>query len=137
MKLSGTINGEPIPWDIKTANVTPFTSIPDFAEKVQWKPVFKPGLVGQIERALKKYKSAVENTEIENGKVVGPKDASKEYYNGLYLDKMDAIFDEIATATKKFETFADDTAEVMAARKARDEANAFLQSKGVEPAKVA
>jgi hypothetical protein len=129
IKLTGTINGEPIPWDIETANMTPFRSTPAFDEALAHRPIFKGGLVGQIERALKKYKAAVENTKIENGKVVGPIDPKKEFYSGIHLDKMDAIFDQISAATAQFETFSDDTAEIAAARKAKAQADTFLKAK--------
>jgi hypothetical protein len=129
IKLTGTINGVPIPFDIETANRTPFTKIPEFAEMVAWRPMFKGGVVGKIERAMKEYKAAVENTVVENGHVVGPKDPKKPFYNGIHLDRMDTIFDKIEAATKEFETFADDTAEVAEARKARANADAFLKSK--------
>lgn len=126
IKLTGTINGEPIPFDVATANITPFTSIPEFAEKVEWRPQFKDGFVGKIERALRDYRSAVENTKIENGRVVGPIDPKKPYYEGIHLEKMDQIFDEISAASAKFETFSDDTATVHAARKQRAEAEATI-----------
>lgn len=132
IKLTGTINGQPIPWDIETAHTTPFRDIPDFAEQIVLKPVFKAGFEGQIAKAVKAYKASIENTKIENGKVVGPIDPTKPYYSGLYLDKMDEIFDEISKAAAKFETFKDDTAEVAAAKKTRDEANAFLKAKDEE-----
>lgn len=128
IKLTGTINGEPIPFDVKTANDTEFTKIPEFAEMIQWRPVFKGGLVGKIERALKEYKASLANTKIEDGKVMGPIDPKKPYYNGIHLDKLDTIFDKIEAATAEFQTFADDTAEVVAARKVRDEANRYLKA---------
>lgn len=129
IKLTGTINGEPIPWDVATANMTPFRKIPEFDEKIAWKPVFKGGIVGRIEKALKDYRASVENTKIVEGKVVGPIDPKKPYYSGIHLDKMDNIFDRMTTIAQEFETFSDDTAEVMAARKARAEADSFLSVK--------
>lgn len=132
IKLTGTINGEPIPFDVEAANLTPFRKVDEFAEKLAWKPVFKGSLVQTIERALKKYKASVENTQILDGKVVGPIDPSKEYYSGINLDKMDTIFDELSATAAKFETFSDDTAEVEAARKAKAEAESYLSSKEKE-----
>lgn len=129
IKLSGTINGVPIPFDCKLANETPFTKIPEFAEVVQWKPIYKGGVVGQIERAMKAYKASVENTKIENGRVVGPIDPKKPYYSGIHLDKMDNTFEKIESAVKEFETFNDDTAETEAMRKQRAEADKYLTSK--------
>ncbi len=132
IKLTGTINGQPIPWDIETAHMTPFTSIPDFAEQIILKPVFKGGFEGQIARAVKAYKASIENTLVKDGKVVGPIDPKKPYYSGIHLDKMDTIFDEISAAAAKFETFKDDTAEVVAARKAVAENETFLKAKEAE-----
>lgn len=132
IKLTGTLNGEPIPFDVKTANMTPFTDIPEFAEMVQWKPVFKGGFEAKIERAIKDYRAAVENTKIENGKVMGPVDPKKPYYDGIKLDKMDTIFDQLEQVAGQFQTFADDTAEVVAARKQHQETERFLVAKTKE-----
>jgi hypothetical protein len=129
IKLTGVNNGVPIPWDIETAAKTPFRKADKFAEQLAFKPKFKNDLVSVIDRALKTYKKSIENTKIENGRVVGPIDPKEPYYNGIHLDKMDEIFGEIETAAKKFETFADDTAEVAAARKARAQADSFLDAK--------
>lgn len=129
IKLSGTINGQPIPWDILTASRTSFRDIDDLKEMIVLKPTFKGGFVGQIERALKSYKASIDNTLIENGKVIGPIDPKKPFYSGIHLDKMDDIFDAIKAQAAKFETFSDDTAEVAAARKTREEADRFLKEK--------
>lgn len=129
IKLSGTINGQPIPWDILTASRTTFRDIPEFAEQIVLKPQFKGGFVGQIERALKAYRTSIENTQITNGKVVGPMDPKKPFYSGIHLDKMDEIFDAIKAQAAKFETFSDDTADVEAARKQIAEGQALLAAK--------
>lgn len=132
IKLTGTINGTPIPWDILGASRQSFRDIPEFAEQIVLKPTFKGGFVGQIERALKAYKASVENTLVKDGKVVGPIDPKKPFYSGIHLDKMDAVFDEIKSAASKFETFNDDTAEVMAARKTVEDNKRYLAEKEKE-----
>lgn len=137
IKLTGTINDEPIPWDVETANMTPFTDIPEFAEVVQWRPIFKNSLVQKVERALKDYRAAVENTKIEDGKVIGPVDPKKPYYDGIHLDRMDEIFDKIESATNEFQTFSDSTAEARAARKQLLQAEAALKATEPELAKQA
>lgn len=129
IKLAGTVNGVPIPWDIETANLTPFYTIPEFDEMIAWKPVFKGGIVGKLETALKAYKNAVGNTKIEDGRVVGPIDPKKPYYNGIHLDKMDNTFDKIELALNEFGTFADDTAEVAEARKLVETGQRYLEAK--------
>jgi len=129
IKLSGTINGHPIPWDILTASRTSFRDIPEFAEQIVLKPQFKGGFVGQIERALKAYKSSIDNTLIVDGKVQGPIDPKKPFYSGIHLDKMDEIFDAIKAQAAKFETFSDETADVAAARKQLAESQSFLDAK--------
>lgn len=129
IKLTGTINGKPIPWDILTASRTSFRDIPEFGEMIIERPMFKGGFVNQITRALKAYRESVENTLIKDGRVVGPIDPKKPYYSGLHLDKMDEIFDSIKASAAKFETFSDDTAEVAAARKSKADAERYLAEK--------
>lgn len=128
IKLTGTINGEPIPWNIEKANQTAFWNLRSADETVALKPVFKGGFVAKIERAIKDYQASIENTLIVDGKVVGPKDAKKPYYNGIHLDKMDMIFDKIASLAQEFQTFSDDTAEVVAARKRIDDDTKFVKA---------
>lgn len=128
IKLTGSVNGVPIPWDILTASRTTFRDIPEFAEQIVLKPTYKGGYVGQLERAIKAYQASVENTVVTNGEAK-PIDPKKPFYSGLYLDKMDAIFDEIRASVNKFETFNDDTADVAAARKQHADSGRTLEIK--------
>lgn len=124
--LSGTINGERRPFRCEDANKTPFTQLAAAREMVPMKPIFRDTLTSRIERALRDYKASVENTLVENGKVVGPKDATKPFYNGIHLDKMDEGFDSIEKALGEMLTFDDSTKDVYAAKEALKKAELEL-----------
>jgi hypothetical protein len=126
IRLTGNVNGVPIPWDIETAALTPFWTIPDFDEVLAFKPVYKDGVIAKIAKASKEYRDSVGNAKIVDGKVVGPIDPTKPFYDGIHLDKMDDIFDRVAKIVEEFETFNDDTAVRAKARKQKAEAEAVL-----------
>lgn len=115
IKLTGTLNDLPRPWRIEEANKTPFWLIKKLNEQIEWRPVFRDNLVSKLERALREFKNANENTKIENGKVVGPIDATKPFYDGIHLDKVMAQFDTIEHAVQELNAFADNTKDVRVA----------------------
>jgi len=126
IKLTGTIDGVPIPFNVDKANMTPFTDLASAKELVPMKPVFRDNLTSQLERSLKAYRTSIENTKIDNGKVIGPVDAKKAFYDGIHLDKMDAAFDKIAQIIAEMNSFKDDTKDVRAARDVIAKANMTL-----------
>lgn len=132
IKLTGTRDGVPLPWRIEEANATPFWGLREAKEQVALKPVWRPGIVGKVERAIREYKAAVSNTLIENGKVVGPIDKSKPFYDGIHLDKMDSAFDKIEAAVGELSMFGDSTADVRAAQKAQTDAAALLEREAAQ-----
>lgn len=121
INLTGMIPGSDgvrRPFNIEEANKTPFTSIASLAEVVIFKPIFKDSLTSKIERALKEYKAAIENTLIVPGEAPKPKDPKKPFYDGIHLDKMEAGFDAIEVILNKDLNFGDDTKDVYAANEA-------------------
>lgn len=115
IKLTGTINGERRPWRIEEANKTPFTSIAQLNEQIALRPIFKDNLTSKVERALKEYRTAVENTLVEQGQPAKPKDPKKPFYNGIHLDKMDSAFDQIELILSQVQSWGDSSKDVYAA----------------------
>ena len=123
MRLNGDIiNLSGMDGDIRQAfrceeaNLVPFTQLKAADERLVQRPVFKDNLTSKIERALKEYRAAVDNTLIENAKVVGPKDVKKPFYDGIHLDKMDAGFDSIEKTLTEILSFSDSTKDARVAR---------------------
>jgi hypothetical protein len=141
IKLTGTINGERRPFRVEEANKTPFTDLASAKEMVELRPVFRDNLIGPLDRAIKSYRASVENTKIENGKVVGPIDPKKPFYNGLHLNKMDEGFDAIQKIVGDMMSFGDNTKDVFdareALRKAQLEANDVGATDATDVAEVA
>lgn len=126
IKLTGTINGEPIPFDIERANLTPFWDLrKDDDDVVEWRPIFKDNVVGMIARSVKKFDTVLQNSKIDGGKIVGPVNPTKEYYQGYHIDKMKALMNKAEALLEEFQTFSDDSATRfgLAKQKAQIEAN--------------
>jgi hypothetical protein len=116
INLTGMLNGERRPFNIEEANKTPFWSISKLNEMIAERPVFRDNLTSKIERAQREFKAAVDNTLIENGKVVGPKDIKKPFYNGIHLDKMEDAFDKIEGILNELSTWSDSTKDIVTNR---------------------
>lgn len=116
--LSGTIDGERRPFKIEEANKTPFTSLASAREMLAMRPVFKDNLTSKMERAIKEYRAAVENTIIEPGKPPAPKDVKKPFYDGIHLDKMEQFFDTVEGQLSEVLSWADSTKDIYTARDA-------------------
>lgn len=126
INLSGMIPGSDgvrRPFLIEEANRTPFSASDKFREVVLFKPIFKDGLTSKIERAMKEYKAAVDNTLIVPGEKPKPKDPKKPFYDGIHLDKMEAGFAAIEKIMNTDLNFGDETASVYAAQDALKKAN--------------
>jgi hypothetical protein len=127
IKLTGTINGERKPWQVAKANATRFTELSSAKEFVALRPVFKDNLTSRIDKAVKDYRASTANSKIENGKIVGPKDAKKPFYNGLHLDKMEEAFEEIGKIMARIEALNDPTKDKYEADVAVRRANVALE----------
>jgi hypothetical protein len=141
ISLSGTLNGERRPFKVEEANKTPFTELAAARERVEMRPIFRDNLTSKVERAVREYKQAVDNTKIENGKVIGPKDPTKPFYDGIHLDKMDTVFDTIEQSLNELNALPDSTKDVrtaqMAMKKAQIELDASQQTvHSTEPAEA-
>lgn len=118
IKLSGTLNGEPRPFRCEQANLTPFTELSSAKEFVVERPVFRDNLTSQVDRAVKAYRNAVENTVISPGQAPKPKDPKKPFFNGLHLDKMEDAFAKIEGIMTELSALPDATKDVYDARQA-------------------
>lgn len=114
--LSGTIDGERRSFKIEEANKTPFTSLASAREMLATRPVFKDNLTSKMERAIKEYRAAVENTILEPGQPPKPKDIKKPFYNGIHLDKMESFFDTVEGQLSEVLSWNDSTKDVFVAR---------------------
>ena len=123
--LTGTFNGLRKPFLIEAANATPFTELAGAKEYVLQRPVFRDTIVSQVSKAISAYEKAVENTLIENGQVVGPKDVSKPFYNGKHMDKMGEVFAKMAALVDEASSFVDTTQAEVQAREALEKAAAL------------
>lgn len=116
--LSGVVNGERRPFRVEEANKTPFTSLASAREMVQSRPIFKDNLTSKVERAIKEYRAAIENTLITPGQPPAPKDPSKPFYDGINMDKMDLFFDKLDGDLNEVLSWQDGTKDVRVARDA-------------------
>jgi hypothetical protein len=105
INLTGTDgHGNKRPFLIEKAQNTPFWSDPDNAERVA-KPVFQDTLFSPVNRSIKAFYQAIENTV--NGKPVDP---TKPYYDGIHSDKVVDIMSKMKALVAELP--ADDTREV-------------------------
>lgn len=116
IQLTGTINGERRPFRVEEANATPFTELAGAKEMVGERPIFRDNLTSQIDRAIRNYRAAVENTVIEPGKPPRAKDPKKPFYDGIHLDKIEAGFDKMEAVLAEITAFPDATKDVYDAR---------------------
>lgn len=126
IKLTGTINGERRPWRIEEANKTHFTSLASARELVPMRPVFKDNLTSKMERAIKEYRAAIDNTLIVQGQPPKPKDVKKPFYDGIHLDKMDNAFDKIEAELNALASWNDSTKDARTAQETVVKANLAL-----------
>jgi hypothetical protein len=114
--LSGTIDGERRPFKIEEANTTPFTSLASAREMLAVRPVFRDNLTSKVERAIREYRAAIENTLLEPGQPPRPKDIKKPFYDGIHLDKMEEFFDGLDKSLGEVMAWNDSTKDVYQAR---------------------
>jgi hypothetical protein len=114
--LGGTLNNERKPFRVEQANITPFTSLSSAREMVAVRPIFRDNLTSKVERAIREYRAAVENTIIEPGKPPAPKDVKKPFYDGIHLDKMEEFFDKLDNQLGEVMSWNDSTKDVRVAR---------------------
>ena len=112
IKLTGLLNGERKPFRVEEANKTAFTSLTSAQEFVGERPLFRDNIVGAVERAVKAYKAAVENTLVEPGQPAKPKDAKKPFLSALHMDKMEDGMSKIEGITAELNALPDSTKDV-------------------------
>lgn len=116
IKLTGMIDGERKPFRVTEANKTPFTDLKSAQEFVGERPVFRDNLTSQVDRAVKAYKAAVENTIVEPGKPARAKDPKKPFINALHMDKLEDGFAKIGGIINELNALPDSTKDVYDAR---------------------
>lgn len=89
INLSGMRNGVKRPFDLKTANETPFWTSRKFDEAIA-RPVFRENFMAKIDLAYREFIKAVENTV--NGKPIDP---SKPFFDGKHTEKVLDFFEEV------------------------------------------
>lgn len=104
------------PFRIAEAHETPFWTLSKAKETVA-EPIFRDGLLRVLNKAVKTYKDAVNNTVLTPGVGAQPIDPSKPFYDGVQTEQVEAIFDQIATLAKALDAFPDGTKDVWEARK--------------------
>lgn len=112
IKLTGMANGERKPFRIEEANKTAFTSLAGAREFVGERPVFRDNITSAVERAVKQYKAAVENTVVEPGQPAKPKDPTKPFLSALHMDKLEDGFAKIEGIVNDLNAIPDATKEV-------------------------
>lgn len=128
IQLTGLKDGERRPFRCAEAHKTPFTTMAGAREMVAMRPIFRDNLTSKIDRALKEYKAAIENTLIVPGQAPAPKDPKKPFYNGIHLDKMDEGFDKIESVLAELTSFGDSTKEVYTNRENLKRAELAVQA---------
>ena len=126
IKLTGTLNGERKPFRIEDANKTHFSSLASAREMVPERPIFKDNLTSKMERAIREYRAAVENTILEPGQPPRPKDVKKPFYDGIHLDKMESFFDTVEGQLSEVLSWNDSSKDVRVARENLAKANIEL-----------
>lgn len=118
IKLTGTLaDGTRKPFDIKTADKTPFASAREFAE-VTVKPFFRESFLSKLEAARREYDRAKSNTV--DGK---PIDKTKAFWSGLHTEDVDTFFASLDEAMVKLEAKPDNTRDVHLAKEQLNKAN--------------
>lgn len=130
IKLTGTLNGEPRPFRCELANLTPFTELSSAKEFVAERPVFRDNVTSMVDRAVKAYRSAVENTIVTPGQAPKPKDPKKPFFNGIHLDKMEDAFAKIEGIMTELTANPDATKDVYDARQALAKAETAAKNIG-------
>lgn len=136
MRLKGDVivlsglgpDGERQAFRCEEANKTPFTALASAREFVPERPIFKDNLTSKIDRAVKDYRAAIENTLLEPGQPPRPKDVKKPFYNGIHLDKMEEAFDQIEKIATDMLSFDDSTKEVYVAKENLKKAQIELEA---------
>lgn len=124
IKLTGTINGERKPFRVDEANKTAFTELAGAREFVGERPVFRDNITSQVERAVKAYRAAAENTLVEPGKSARPKDAKKPFLSALHMDKLEDGFAKIEGIVAEINALPDSTKDVYDANAQLEKATA-------------
>jgi len=122
INLSGLTGDIRQAFRVKEAYEIPFWTLEESKEMVPYRPIFKDNLTSKIERAIKEYRAAIDNTLIVPGQPPQPKVAGKPFYNGIHLDKMELGFDAIEKTVTEILAFADQTKDVYTAREAMKKA---------------
>ena len=118
INLSGMWGEIRQPFRVEEAARTPFWTMEKAKEMVQFQPIFKDNLTSRIEKAVKDYRAAIQNTLIVPGQPPQPKDPTKPFYDGIHLDKMEKGFDAIEKIAAELLSFSDSTGDVHKARQA-------------------
>lgn len=116
INLSGIVNGERKPFLLEEANETPFWNLAT-ARETTAEPIFRDNLVKAMERAVKTYRDAVNNTIVTPGAGAAAIDTSKPYYDGVQLDVVEDTFAKIEGLIATLNGFADGTKDVYTARR--------------------
>lgn len=128
IKLTGTIDGVRKPFRCEEANKTAFTDLKEADEQVGERPVFRDNITGAVERAVKAYKAAVENTLIVPGKPAVAKDPKKPFLNALHMDKLEDGMAKIGLIAAELNALPDSTKDVYDARVQMQKAEAAQEA---------
>lgn len=120
IKLTGLMpDGETKrPWKLEEGNRQAFTKLSAAREQVA-KPIYRDTLMSKVNLAMKEWRNAKANTTTDAGGKNIPIDKTKPFYDGIYMDAMSAVFEDIEKALVPLETKPDST---LAARKAHEAA---------------
>lgn len=113
---------------IAEANETPFRDAPAFRE-APIRAVYRDTLMSGINNSMKRYKAAKENTLMVDGKPTAI-DQTKDFLDGIHLDKLDEFFGKIDSNVIELSQFGDNTAAVRKAQ--RDLAKSQAQQEAIE-----
>lgn len=133
IKLTGMKDGARQPFRCDLAHKTPFTELASAREMVPLRPVFRDGLVQKMDRAIKEYRAAIENTLIVPGEEPKPKALGKPFYNGNQADKVEAIIDDINAKLQELSAWQDKSKDIFTAKQAIAQATLEMSLNEPEP----
>lgn len=117
------------PWLIEKLVNTPFYSAKQFADP-PIKPMYRDSVLGALQKAIKDFNNAKENTVVTEGKAT-PIDKTKPFYDGVNLQAMDEAVGKVQGVVIDLSSWQDSTKE---ARQAAERLRiAAAEVKALEP----